>query len=205
MPLLEFVEMERKETINEVTIENLLEAEKLQATKFMNNFSDIFSEVPGCMNLQEHKITLTCDKPEQSKPYAIPFSMREALNRDLDAMLENKIIRPFDSPYASPIVLVPKKDSSTRLWVDYRKLNKITVFDPEPMVNSADIFQKLANDRYFTTIDVTKNCWQIPVVESDIYKTAFVTHAGTYEFLKMPFGVVLLQHLCVQCVTCYTV
>ena len=176
---LEFVEMERKETLNEVKIENLLVAEKLQATKLLNDFSDIFSKVRGCMNLQEHKITLTCDKPVRSKPDAVPFSMCEALNHDLDAMLENKIIRPSDSPYASPAVLVPEKDGSTRLCVDYQKLNKITVFDLEPMVNSADIFQKLANDRYFTTIDLTKGYQQIPVVESDIYKTAFVTHAGT--------------------------
>ena len=55
------------------------------------------------------------------------------------------IIQPFNFPYASPVVLVGKKDGSNRLCIDYRKLNKITVFDPEPMTTSADVFEKLCN------------------------------------------------------------
>ena len=123
----------------------------------LNEYRDVFSEVPGCTNIIEHKIVLTSDKPVRSKPYAVPFSMRDSLKCGIEAMIENKIIRPSTSPYASPIVLVKKKDGTNRICVDYRKLNKLTIFDPEPMPTAAVVFKKLTNDRYFTTIDYFSN------------------------------------------------
>ena len=74
--------------------------------------------------------------------------------------------------------------------MDYRKLNKLTVFDPEPMPAAEDLFQKLSGDKYFSKIDLSKEYWQILIPEEDIPKTAFVTPDGSYEFLKMPFGMI---------------
>ena len=102
-------------------------------------------------------------------------------------MLRMGVIRGSTSPYASQVVVVRKKDGSNRVCVDYRKLNKITVFDPEPM-GSAEIFHKLSKDKYFSKIDLSKGYWQVPVAEADIANTAFITPDGSYEFLKMPFG-----------------
>ena len=76
------------------------------------------------------------------------------------------------------------------MCVDYRKLNKLTVFDPEPMPTAEHLFQKLNGDKYFTRIDLSKGYWQISIPEEDIPKTAFVTPDGSYEFLKMPFGMI---------------
>ena len=98
------------------------------------------------------------------------------------------IIRKSTSPYASPIVIVKKKDGSNRICVDYRKLNKITITDPEPMTTTEDLFQRLGRSHYFTKIDLSKGYWQIPVEEEDIPKTAFVTPDASYEFVRMPFG-----------------
>ena len=72
--------------------------------------------------------------------------------------------------------------------IDYRKLNKITLFDPEPMKSIPGAFHKLSKAKYFTKIDLSKGYWQVPVSPKDIAKTAFVTPDDTYEFLKMPFG-----------------
>ena len=156
---LEFPNFESRESVAAVKIGNLSDSELLQTKALLNEYRDVFSEVPGCTNIIEHKIVLTSDKPVRSKPYAVPFSMRDSLKCDIKAMIENKIIRPSTSPYASPIVLVKKKDGTNRICVDYRKLNKLTIFDPEPMPTAADVFEKLANDRYFTTIDFTKGYW----------------------------------------------
>ena len=82
-------------------------------------------------------------------------------------------MRPSTLPYGSPIVMVKKKDGSNRVCVDFRKFNKITEVDPEPMM---------------TAFDLTKGYWQIPVAPEDVYETAFVTPDGQYEFLRMPFG-----------------
>ena len=103
-------------------------------------------------------------------------------------MMKTGIVRESSSPYASPMVIVKKKDGSNRICVDYRKLNRITVTDPEPMTAAEDLFQKLGKCQYYSTIDLSKGYWQIPVARRDVPKTAFVTPDGCYEFLRMPFG-----------------
>ena len=102
------------------------------------------------------------------------------------------VIRESDSPYASPVVVVNKKDNTNRVCVDYRKLNKLTVIDPEPMPTAEHLFQRLSGDKFFTKIDLSKGYWQITILEEDIPKTAFVTPdvSYSYEFLKMPFGMI---------------
>ena len=100
------------------------------------------------------------------------------------------VIRECNSHYASQVVIVKEKHGSNRVCVDYRKLNKLTVFDPEPMPAAVDLFQKLNGDKFFSKIDLSKGYWQVTIPEVDIPKTAFVTPDGSYEFLKMPFGMV---------------
>ena len=100
------------------------------------------------------------------------------------------VVRPSTSPYASPIVMVKKKDGSNRVCVDFRKLNKITEVDPEPMTTAEDLFRRLSGKKYLSKIDLTKGYWQIPVAPEDVHKTAFVTPDGQYEFTRMPFGMV---------------
>ena len=107
-------------------------------------------------------------------------------------MIKMGVIRESSSPYASPVVVVKKKDNTNRVCFDYRKLNKLTVFDPEPksMPTAEHLFQKLSGDTFYSKIDLSKGYWQITIPEEDIQKTAFVTLDGSYEFLKMPFGMI---------------
>ena len=93
----------------------------------------------------------------------------------------------MNSPFASPNVIVKKKDGADRICVDYRKLNKLTVADPEPMTTAKDLFQRLEKSKYYSYIDLSKGYWQIPVAEEEIEKTASVTLDGTNDFLRMPF------------------
>ena len=86
------------------------------------------------------------------------------------------------------VVIVKKKDGSNRVAIDYRQLNKKTLFDTEPSVKVADIFAQIGQAKYFSKFDMAKGYWQIPMREEDIVKTAFVTPDGSYEFLRMPFG-----------------
>ena len=105
-------------------------------------------------------------------------------------MEKPRIIRKADSPYASPVVIVRKPDGSNRICIDYRKLNKVTVFDGEPTANADDIFAKVGKDKYYSTLDLTKGYYQIKMAEEDIMKTGFVTPDGCYVFQRMPFGLV---------------
>ena len=97
------------------------------------------------------------------------------------------IFRESNSPFASSTVIMKKEDGLDCICIDYWKLNKLTVADPEPMI-TADLFQQLEKSKYFSTIDLSKRYWQIPGMEEDMEKTAFVTPDSTYNFLRMPFG-----------------
>ena len=154
------------------------------------NSSRTRTEAPGATDLVQHHIKLISDEPVRSRPYPVPYSIRESLRRDIADMIKMGVIRESSSPYASPVVVVKKKDNTNRMCVDYRKLNKLTVFDPEPMPTAEHLFQKLSGDKFYSKIDLSKGYWQITIPEEDIQKTAFITPDGSYEFLKMPFGMI---------------
>lgn len=162
-------------------------------------FEDIFTDISGTCLQGEHKVDLTSETPIRSKPYMVPHAIRESLNKDIQTMLDMNIIRESSSPYASPVVIVRKPDGSNRVCIDFRKLNKVTVFDPEPMVTPDDLFARINKSVYFTKLDFTKGYWQIPMRKSDISKTAFVTPDGHYEYLKMPFGMMNSSASFVRC------
>ena len=152
--------------------------------------NDYRVRVKGKERVYHAYIKLTSDQPVRSRPYPVPYSLRESLKKDITDMMKMGVIRESSSPYASPVVVVKKKDNTNRNCVDYRRLNKLTVFDPEPMPTAEHLFQKLNGDKYFTRIDLSKGYWQISIPEGDIPKTAFVTPDGSYKFLKMLFGMI---------------
>ena len=120
----------------------------------------------------------------------LPHAMRDVVEKELEEMIELGVIERSHAPYASPMVLVKKSDGSTRVCIDFRKLNNITVFDPEPMSNAGDIFAGLAKDRVFSKFDLCKGYWQVAMEEKDKDLTTFVSHKGLFRFRVMPFGLV---------------
>ena len=103
-------------------------------------------------------------------------------------MLDLKVIEPSSTEWVSAIVLAPKPDGSWRFCVDYCRLNDITVKDSYPLPRMDECLDSLGEAKYFTTLDANNGYWQIPVAEEDQDKTTFTCHAGTYRFLRMPFG-----------------
>ena len=103
-------------------------------------------------------------------------------------MQEHGVIQPSSSPWASPIVLVRKKDGTLTICVDYRHLNSVTKPDTFPLPRIDDLLDQLGNAKFFTTLDLAAGYWQIRVADDSIQKTAFVTPTGLFEFRVMPFG-----------------
>ena len=146
------------------------------------------TDLPGRINIAAHDIKVTLDEPIRSRPYPLPHALRDTVQDEVKSMLEMQVIEPSESPYASPVVLVKKKDGTNRFCVDFRKLNRITIFDAEPMPNADDIFACLASDVVFTKLDLTKGYWQIPLKDDIKENTAFATPDGLYQFRVMPFS-----------------
>ena len=96
-----------------------------------------------------------------------------------------------DSPYCSPVVSVNKKDNSNRFCIDFRVLNKITVFDAMPMPSVEQIFSKFAGYKF-----ISKGYWQIPLSEHSKKYTAFQTPLGLFQFTVLQFGLVTAQASC---------
>ena len=103
---------------------NLTDEQRAEFLDLAYQFSSLFTEAPRTTNLVQHHIKLTSDEPVRSKPYPVPYSLRESLREDGDDMIRMGVIRESNSPYASPVIVVKKKDGSNRICVDYRKLNK---------------------------------------------------------------------------------
>lgn len=98
------------------------------------------------------------------------------------------IIRPSNSPWASPIVIVPKKDGSLRLCIDYRGVNSVTTKDAFPLPNIDHTLLALSGKKVFSTLDFMSGYWQIKMDPDSIEKTAFATEFGLHEFIVLPFG-----------------
>lgn len=136
----------------------------------------------------EHCIVLTDDNPIAVPPYRMSEPKKIQLKNELDKLLENGTIEECDSPYAAPVVLVPKKDDGIRLTVDYRKLNAVTRPCKYPLPRIDDLLHEAKKTNYMTTLDLKSGYHQVNVKASDRDKTSFITPFGTYRYIRMPFG-----------------
>lgn len=170
---------------------NLNSAQMNEIRSLFYRNRDVFSQNDddiGYTTTIKHSIR-TMDNQPIVQPYRrIAPSQYEEVKSHIRKLLNNSIIRESSSPYASPIVLVRKKDNSLRLCVDYRKLNSKTQRDAYPLPRLEESFDALCGAKYFSTMDLTSGYNQVAVDENDVEKTAFTTPMGLYEYLRMPFG-----------------
>lgn len=167
---------------------HLTKAQQQELKQIIAEFQDVLSDIPGKTDLVDHKIETGSARPVRLPPYWLPQTMKETLQHEVKEMLKHNIIEPSKSEWASPVILVPKKDGTKRLCVDYRCLNSVTEADPYPIPRVDELIDRLGKAQFITTLDLTKGYWQIPVAPEARSKTAFVTPFGKYQFLTMPFG-----------------
>ena len=181
----------------------------LKANQLLMEFHHIFSlernEI-GCTDATEHVIELL---PEQDEPFkerfrrTVPHKVEE-VQQYIQEMLDGGAIWPSQSPWCNAIVLVRKKDGTLRFCIDFRRLNAHTKKDSYPLPKCPDTVESLVGARYFSTMDLKSDFWQVKVSEESCQYTAFtVGSMGMYEFLRMPYSLcnapVTFQHLMQNC------
>ena len=170
---------------------SLTDAEVLMIVELLEEYEDIFQspdEPLGRTDVVKHHIDVQGHPPIKQAPRRLPYHRQEIVKEELKKMLDQDLIRPSDSPWASPIVLVTKKDGTTRFCIDYRKLNDVTRKDAFPLPRIDESLDTLAGAKYFCTLDLASGYWQVEMAEEDREKTAFCTKYGLFEFNVMPFG-----------------
>lgn len=159
--------------------------------QFLINNRDVFAPdklALGRTGVIKHKIDTQGATPIKQQPRRMPFAKRSEVSSQIEMMLSQDVIEKSNSPWASPIVLVRKKDGSLRFCVDYRKLNYVTKKDSFPVPRVDDKLDALVGSQWFCTLDLQSGYWQVEVEDQDREKTAFVTENGLYQFKVMPFG-----------------
>ena len=180
------IEPENKFNLPEVPKEYLEQVRTLLYENY-DLFAEKMSEL-GMATAIKHTIELETTRPINLPLRRTPEAQKLEVRTQIDEMLAHNIIRESSSPYAAPVVLVPKKGGELRFCIDYRQLNKATVKDRYPLPRIDDTIDALHGAKIFSTLDLFSGYWQIEIEEKDKNKTAFICEYGQFEFNRMPFG-----------------
>lgn len=161
----------------------------------LNEFKDVFAsdkEKLPANNLYKQHIRLSDNIPVYKRNYRTPHAHKEIVDEKVKEMLRDGIIEPSQSPYNSPILLVPKKSldgkPNWRLVIDYRELNKKVIADKYPLPRIEDALDSLGRCKYFGICDLKMGFYQVELDEASRDLTSFSTEQGSFRFLRSPFG-----------------
>ena len=165
--------------------------EKAVIESLLVQYQDIFSKDEtdlGRTHLIEHEIDTGNARPIKQPPRRVPMALAREETEAIQNLESQGVIRESNSPWASPIVLVRKKNGKIRPCVDYRQVNLLTRKDAYPIPRTQECLDTMAGSVIFSSLDMTSGYNQVPIKTTDIPKTAFVTRKALFELVTMPFG-----------------
>ena len=144
----------------------------------------------GKTTLLKHTIDTGDAQPVVRQPYRRSPAESEIIEEEVKKNLRLGAIEQCASPWAAPVVLVRKKDGTTRFCIDYRGLNAVTRKVAYLMPRVDECLESMAGCKWFTGLDLKSGYWQIDIEEQDRPKSAFRTRSGQYRWKVMPFGLI---------------
>ena len=171
---------------------SLGEAGRLSLRNLLHRYEHVFpapgEPVTRHTTSVQHEILTSDAWPVRCGPRRLAPACLHMEQTCVKEMLLGGQIEPSDSPWASPVVLVTKKDGSTRFCVDYRRLNSLTIKDEHPLPRIDDSLRLLGNQQWLSTMDLASGYWQVAMSPEAKRKAAFVKNEGLFQFRVMPFG-----------------
>ncbi len=174
-----------------INLENLTETQRRKLQDLLVKHSDVFSRNDsnfGYTTAVTHSVPTGDAPPIKQRHRRIPPQVFEEVKKHVQDLVSQGILRESCSPWASPAVIVLKKDGSVRFCCDYRKLNKVTCKDAYPLPRVEETLDALGNAHLFSTLDLTSGYFQVAMSEEDRAKTAVTTPFGLFEWTRMPFS-----------------
>ena len=175
---------------NAVNLEHVGDSEmRNRIMNMLDKHSSMWDGSLGEIKATSHRLALEPGaRPHREMPRRTSPGLRKRIDEEIQKMLHAGVIEPATSEWASPVVLVSKKDGSLRFCVDYRRLKARTLTDAYPLPRMDDCIESLGDAVVFTTLDCNSGYWQLPVAPEDQDKTTFTTQCGTFRYTRMPFG-----------------
>lgn len=159
----------------------------------LHKYREVFEPLPDGPPLDPTRPKLKIELQEGAKPvYRPPYRMSpkelDELKSQIQGLLDRGWIRPSHSPFGSPVLFAAKPDGSLRMCIDYRALNAMTVKSRYPLPRIDEMFDRMGSAKFISCLDLQQGYHQVAIEPDDVYKTAFITRYGQYEWLVMPFG-----------------
>ena len=168
----------------------------IELPDWLKPYRSVFDE-PGKMDREgrvKHTIRLQEGAvPCNKKPYRMSIDQKDALSKELSKFIQKEWIRPSHSEWATLALVVPKKDGTMRVCIDYRDLNAVSLLDAYPLPRIDELLNKLAKARWYSKVDLASGYHQIPMEEDSIKYTGFrvgdpVEGCSFFEWVVMPMG-----------------
>ncbi|GFS58986.1 retrovirus-related Pol polyprotein from transposon 412 [Trichonephila clavipes] len=134
----------------------LSQIQRGQLKGLLYEYSNLFSNIPGCTDLAEHDIELESERAIVAKSYGMSPRQIEILKSEVNKMLELKIIEPGESDFTPPLILVEAQGKEARPCIDYKRLNKVTRAQFFPLPNIQELLEKVSAAKYISILDLTR-------------------------------------------------
>ncbi len=175
----------------QVNQEGLTDTQCEELNALLTQYSDVFSKSVtdyGYTTTVMHSIPTGDVQPIKQRHRRVPPHVFQEFKRHVQDLVSQGILKESRSPWASPAVIVIKKDGGVRFCCDYRRLNQVTFKDAYPLPRVEESLDALGNAKLFSTLDLTAGYFEVAVSESDRVKTAVTMPFGLFKWTRMPFG-----------------
>ena len=162
--------------------------EQQQLKDLLRSYPQVFTDTLGCTNVLTHDLELLDPTPVRQRPYRTSPAKAKIIREEVEYLVNQGLAVPAEGEWASPVLLVPKPDGSSRFCVDYRLANRQIKVDAFPMPRLLDCVDQVGRAKYISKIDLLKGYWQVPLSPRAQQVYSFTTGFGLYSFKVLPFG-----------------